>query len=77
MPGLTAGRDVHFFDGLAVSPSDTSLKPNAAKIAEVLDYQTGRVNLARLLPNGEWLPWSDVPYSETPKPGCWSWMARV
>lgn len=75
--GLIQGRDVHFYDGLSKGPSNPELKPSAAKVAEVLDPVAGRVNLSRLLPDGQWTPWPDVPFSETPKAGCWSWMERA
>jgi hypothetical protein len=77
IPGLIEGRDVHFYDGTYKGDSSMALKPSAAKVAAVLDAESGCVNLSRLLPGGEWLPWPDVPYSESPKPGCWSWMERA
>lgn len=78
IPGLTVGRDVHYFTGRTTQPGpDAPLEPGAAKIVLVQDFYTGTVNLTRFLEDGNTMPATDVPYSATPAAGCWSWMARV
>ena len=77
LKGLCPGRVVYFYDGMCKSESDAALKPNAATVADVLDWDEGRVNLSRILSTGDVMPWPDVPFHPTPKPGCWSWMPRV
>lgn len=49
--------------------------PSPAVITKVIDEKTGECSLFIMNPNG--LYFNAVPYSEEPKPGCWSWPPRV
>ena len=63
------GRIVHY------QPTGNEPETVAAIITAVRD--SGAVNLAAFLPSAEYFKVVDVPYSETPKSGCWSWPPRV
>jgi hypothetical protein len=46
-------------------------EPSPAVVTKVLDAETGRCMLFVMNPTG--LYFNETPYSETPKPGHWSW----
>lgn len=69
----TIGRIVYYYsrgsaDGIFQS------EPRAAMVTAVNDNGTD-ASLAVLHPSGLFFD-SDVPYSPTPSPGCWSWPPR-
>lgn len=49
-------------------------EPSPAVIVKVNDEATQRCQLFVMNPNGVYF--NDTPYSEDPKPGCWSWPKR-
>lgn len=72
----SVGRIVHYYDGLTAKEP-----PNAAIVCAIND--NGTVDLY-VLPPHIWKDEHDrahyeenVPYSETPKIGCWTWPPRV
>jgi hypothetical protein len=68
------GRTVHY--GRYGSPGGEHLpEPSPAIITKVLDEETQECQLFVMNPNG--LYFNPTPYSESPKPGCWSWPPRV
>jgi hypothetical protein len=68
------GRTVHYHR--YGSPNgEHKPEPSPAIITKVLDETTGRCQLFVMNPNG--LYFNDTPFSEEPKPGCWSWPPRV
>ena len=67
---VTVGRTVHYCEA-------TGAAPLAATVAKIEDEKTSRVTL--FIFNPKWKspgPKNGVPYSETPKVGCWSWPPR-
>lgn len=69
IPGLTVGRDCHFFvEGQA--------EPYAAKIVGVHDASTGEVSLCLFDRDGTTRGRRAL-FAEQRTPGHWSWMARV
>lgn len=71
----TVGRSVHYHRDTA----DKSIHVEAA-IITAIDENTGAISLAIFSTmEGDAPVWSkkNVPCSETPAPGCWSWPPRV
>ncbi len=83
LPGLTVGRDVHFRTAspqLHLFETSAEERPSinlAAKVTSIVDPVAGIVHLAVFTPDGMLEGQMHVPFSETPKPEHWSWMARV
>ena len=50
-------------------------EPSPAIVTKVLDETTGQCQLFVMNPNGVYF--NTTEFSETPKPGCWSWPPRV
>jgi hypothetical protein len=78
----SVGRIVHYQSFGSVGGKYPSL-PRAAVITEVCPWAAQQsegypenVGLAVLNPEGFFFN-RNVPYSETPEPGCWSWPPRV
>ena len=70
----TVGRIVHY-QAYGTPNGEFLPLPRAAVITDVHDAATGDVSVCVLNPSG--IFFNSVAYSETPKPGCWSWPPRV
>lgn len=77
----TVGRIVHY-QSYGTPGGEFMPEPRAALITEVNapgtheSYGLGLVGLCVLNPTGQFFN-RNVPFSETPKPGCWNWPPRV
>lgn len=74
----SVGRIVHYTPGAPDNPPAGAMGPWAAIITWVSrDESRSDVNLAAFDSRGAPLAAQGVAYSETPKPGHWSWPPRV
>lgn len=76
-PSPTVGRIVHYHP-----PQDPDCAvPWAALVTAVnprgLHEPDGSISAAVYLPSGTATGYPHIPYSETPKPGHWSWPPRI
>lgn len=69
----TVGRTVHY-QAYGTPGGEYPSVPRAAIVTQVLDGD--KVGLAIMNPTGMFFN-PEIPYSETPKPGFWSWPPRV
>lgn len=84
MDGLCAGRIVHFVPEKFADEDDTEpLRHIAALVADVIDAETGHVELKVFWPtrdlayNGEDAAPREAVYRETPAVGTWHWIERA
>ena len=68
----TVGRNVHY-QSYGTPGGEYTSQPRASIITQV--NADGTVGLFIMNPTGLFFPTS-VPFSETPKPGCWNWPPR-
>lgn len=68
------GRIVHYMK-YGTPGGEHKPEPSAAVITQVLDAETKKCQLFVMNPNGVYF--NPTPYSETYKPGHWSWPPRV
>ena len=69
----SVGRIVHY-QKYGTAGGEHKSEPSPAVITKILDEESGRCQLFVMNPNG--LYFNTTPYSETPKPGHWSWPPR-
>lgn len=68
------GRTVHYHR--YGSPGGEHLpEPSPAVVVKVLNEETQECQLFVMNPNG--IYFNKTPYSDEPKPGCWSWPPRA
>lgn len=70
----TVGRIVHY-QSFGSPGGEYPSVPRPAIVTEVADETTGECHLAIFNPTGQFF--QKVKYSETPKPGHWSWPMRM
>ena len=70
----SVGRIVHY-QSYGSPGGEFKPQPRAAIITEVLNEETMECQLFVMNPNGVYF--NPTPYSEEPKPGHWSWPAKV
>ncbi len=68
----TIGRIVHY-QSFGTPGAEYTSQPRAAVITQVLAGDS--VGLCILNPTGQFFN-PNVPFSDTPKPGCWNWPPR-
>lgn len=74
----SVGRIVHYQSLGSPAPKEGEVDlPSAPRAAVITDVsESGSVSLFVMNPMGQHVVW-DVPFSDSPKRGCWSWPPRT
>lgn len=73
-PKASIGRIVHY-QKYGTAGGEHLSEPSPAVITKVLNEETQECMLFVMNPSGVYF--NATPYSEKPKPGCWSWPPKV